>query len=119
MFKMRRWFWVAVAGALTVSRAFAQDSVFPKTITPNGDGVNDVVFFSLDNPTGMEIRGTIYDLRSARVADLTDSGIASGFSTLMKWDGRDDTGSVVPGGVYLYKIEAGNRRLTGLVGVAR
>lgn len=111
---------LAAGLALAAPRASAQDTVFPKVITPNGDGINDTAFFSVENPTDMQIHGSIYDLRSDKVADLVDSGIISGTgTTLMKWDGRDDSGAVVPGGVYLYKIEAGDRRLTGLVGVAR
>jgi hypothetical protein len=35
------------------------------------------------------------------------------------WDGRDASGRKVPSGAYVYVVEAGRKRMTGTVVVAR
>jgi gliding motility-associated-like protein len=94
-------------------------SVYPKIITPNGDGINDVAFFIFPNKTGAQTKGAIYDLRSAKVVDLQESNITVIDNTVMTWDGRDESGAVVPSGVYIYKIEIGDQVFSGTVGVAK
>jgi flagellar hook assembly protein FlgD len=95
------------------------NSVYPKTITPNGDGINDVAFFLFENKTGAVAQGTIYDLRSAKVADLQESNIFAGDNSVLTWDGKDNSGSVVPAGVYIYKVKVADMTYTGTVIVAR
>ncbi len=103
-----------------VSQASVQNnSVFPRTITPNGDGANDVAFFFFENKTGAQASGTIYDLRSAKVASVRESNIFVADTSVLTWDGKDDSGAVVPGGVYLYKMEVGGESFTGSVVVAK
>lgn len=95
------------------------NSVYPRTITPNGDRINDKVFFFYENPTDAEVSGTIYDMRSSKVADVQLSDIFAGTNSVLTWDGKDDSGSVVTGGIYLYKIKVGDETFTGTVVVAR
>ena len=38
---------------------------------------------------------------------------------VVRWDGTDDDGAEVPGGVYLYQVEAGSERARGKVVVVR
>lgn len=95
------------------------NTVYPRVITPNGDGINDLVFFLFDNPTDAPIKGSIYDLRAAKIADTKRSDLFAGPNSVMTWDGKDDSGSVVAGGVYLYKVEVGEKTFTGSVSVAR
>ena len=104
---------------LVQSADVQQNSVFPRTITPNGDGINDIVFFFFENRTGLPVHGEIYDLRSQKVADLQEGNLVAGDNTVMTWDGKDGSGAVVPGGAYLYKIEIGERVFTGTIAVAR
>jgi flagellar hook assembly protein FlgD len=78
-----------------------------RIITPNGDGINDFVFF--DNlPADVSIQ--IYDLSGRRVRTLQGIGY---------WDGRADGGEFVPNGAYLYQYRANLQDVTGAVGVAR
>lgn len=95
------------------------NSVFPRTITPNGDNSNDIVFFFFENQTGAPVRGTIYDLRSMKVGNVSESNIFVSGTSVLTWDGKDESGATVPGGVYLYKIEVGGETFTGTVTVAR
>jgi hypothetical protein len=50
---------------------------------------------------------TVYDLRGAAVRRLWE-GAAAGFRQVA-WDGAGDDGAPLPPGVYLYKLEAGER----------
>jgi hypothetical protein len=95
------------------------NSIYPRTISPNGDGVNDKVFFFFENPSDAPIQGAIYDVRSVRAADIRKTDLFLGNSTVLSWDGTDDSGSVVRGGLYYYKVEIGDKSFTGAIAVAR
>jgi hypothetical protein len=97
--------------------ALTQGSPYPRVITPNG-AENHRVFWFFDNPSGNSVIGTIYDIRGAKVRNLTVNG-QSPMANSLVWDGHDDRGAVVPSGVYLYKIQAGKESQTGTVVVAR
>jgi hypothetical protein len=99
------------------SFALTKGSPYPRVITPNG-AENHRVFWFFDNPSGEQVTGTIYDIRGAKVRDLTVSSQSPTPNSLV-WDGRSNNGSVVPSGVYLYKIQAGKETQTGTVVVAR
>jgi hypothetical protein len=93
--------------------------VFPRVITPNGDGINYVVFFLFRNETDAPVKGTIYDLKSAKVVDLQIGSFYTGIHTLLVWDGRDESGAVVGSGIYIYKVDVGDNHFTGTVAVLR
>jgi hypothetical protein len=50
---------------------------------------------------------TVYDLRGAVVRRLWYGAAAGGYN--IKWDGTADDGAPLPPGVYLYRLEAGDR----------
>ncbi len=80
-----------------------------KIITPNGDGQNDEADFS---GIGMATKVEIFDITGHRVRTL------NGPSNIL-WDGKDDSGSVVESGVYLYQFSEGGERVSGVIGVAK
>lgn len=98
-------------------QAFSFDisEVSNKFITPNGDGLNDTVVFTFDNPKDSAFSGRIYDLHGALVSDMAPGPVAG--SSLM-WDGRA-AGRVVPRGVYVYQIKAEGKTFNGTVVVIR
>ncbi|MDD5656590.1 MAG: hypothetical protein PHF00_04975, partial [Elusimicrobia bacterium] len=86
-----------------------------RVITPNGDGLNDVLIFTYDpGPAGVAPSGRIYDVKGAFVADMTPGREPN---TLV-WDGRM-SGRPAAGGVYVYEIKGGGKTLSGTVVVAR
>ncbi len=92
--------------------------VYPRIITPNGDGANDVAIFQFGELTldlG-SLSGEIFDITGAKVAPLKPGPDPN--STLM-WDGKSSYGSVVPAGIYIYQIYANGTRVNGTVVVAR
>jgi len=90
--------------------------VFPRIFTPNGDGFNDKAVFHFVNPELLPISGKVFDLSGAEVASLAE-GIDP--TSLLTWDGKDSNGRVVPGGLYLYRIDFQGKVITGTVVVAR
>lgn len=93
-------------------------SPFPRVLTPNRANENRRLFFAYINPNNDPVSISIYDIRNRKVRDL-DSATASAIPNSMVWDVRDDAGRVVPSGVYLYKVQAGDTTLTGTVVVAQ
>ncbi len=95
----------------------------PAVFTPNGDGVNDraAIRYDITNiarPSPVEVR--VFDLGGRVVRHLYAAAELSG-RFARGWDGRNDAGSLVPPGTYLYSVElragTGSQRQLGVVGV--
>ena len=99
--------------------SFGIESIQPdKIFTPNGDGWNDYLEIHYANPRDAFVSGRIYDVRGALIAEMEKRVDEE---TLI-WDGKDTNGHTVPGGVYVYQIEAvgaENKAINGTVVVAR
>ncbi|MCP4583471.1 MAG: hypothetical protein GY839_17825, partial [candidate division Zixibacteria bacterium] len=76
-------------------------SVRPNPFTPNGDGVNDQVLFdfgrALDPNEKLTIK--IFDERGYQVRTIRND-----FYPIV-WDGKDNHGSVLEGGLYFYQVD--------------
>jgi hypothetical protein len=70
-------------------------------VTPNGDGINDeaVIDFVLAKVEGVSPEVSIHDLSGRRVRTVTPDG--NGYA----WDGRDESGRLLPPGAYICRIE--------------
>ena len=78
----------------------------PPVFTPNGDGFNDRAFIQYDitniaRPSGVEV--LVFDLAGRMVRRLFDDRDISG-RFARPWDGRDDSGNLVPPGNYLVSV---------------
>lgn len=73
-------------------------TVLPNPFTPNQDGFNDVVVFSV--PGLMDGNGSvrIYNQRGRQIRKLVDTD---------RWDGRNDNNEDMPPGVYIYAVTIG------------
>ena len=107
---------IRIASHATSASQIALTGVYPRIITPNGDGWNDKTIFQFDNPQLLAITGKIYDISGALVASLKPGPNPD--STL-EWDGKSSTGKVVPGGIYMYQINLSGTSQTGTLVVAR
>ncbi len=99
-------------------------SVSPETFTPNGDGINDVSIISYDI---FEITGSVFV--TVEIRDLSGNSLRKVYSGddpighhEREWDGRDDSGEIVPPGVYVYQVsmeaDKGNDDKAGTVHIA-
>ena len=103
------------AQARSAGAVFDLSNLSSRVITPNGDGRNDYVVFTLDNPRDSSITGKIYDLSGAFVADMKPG---TQIADTLAWDGKSN-GSVVPRGVYVYQIKAEGKTFNGTLVVIR
>ncbi|MBI5201821.1 MAG: fibronectin type III domain-containing protein [Elusimicrobia bacterium] len=85
-----------------------------KAITPNGDGRNDQVVFTFDNPRDSQISGEIFDVTGARITSMS----AGPLPNTLQWDARAG-GRVVPSGVYVYQLRGEGKTFNGTVVVIR
>tara|TARA_B100000029_G_scaffold516755_1_gene633730 strand:- start:535 stop:1734 length:1200 start_codon:yes stop_codon:yes gene_type:complete len=68
---------------------------------------NPTTLISYDLPEQNDVRLEVYDILGKRIRSLVsqkmDAGVHQSF-----WDGTDDSGKIVSGGVYFYRLEANN-----------
>ena len=97
--------------------------VTPNPFTPNGDGINDETricysLLHLTAPTSVEVE--IYSL-SGRPVRMLYAGQDINGNYVWMWDGKDDGGSAVTPGIYVYRIrvdaDAGREERMGVVNV--
>ena len=98
---------LSVTTSLSSSLVFAP-RVWPSPFTPNGDGVNEAARISyklLRVTSSVPVAIGLFDLSGRRVKQLYEGTDPLG-EYEHSWDGRDDSGRLVPPGLYLYRIEA-------------
>jgi len=83
-------------------RAFALEENFPNPFNPS-----TTIRYAIEE--GCRVRLRVYNLAGQRVRELVDQWQAPGWYGV-GWDGRDEEGTEVGNGVYLYELRAGNRR---------
>jgi hypothetical protein len=93
-------------------------SVFPRIFSPNGDGVNDEVYFVVSGAASA-VEGKIYDVAGEEVADLRLAGAGAPTPDSLSWNGRDRNGDVVRAGTYIYRVKGDGKSITGTIVVAQ
>ena len=90
----------------------------PQVLTPNGDGVNDqglISYTLLQFSKPVDTQVEIFDLGGRKVRTLFTGAKGAGAYTLL-WDGRHDSGVMLPVGIYLVKlsVDAAKERFSRL-----
>ena len=60
----------------------------------------------------------VFDTRGRLVKRLA-SGVQPAGMRMVRWDGRDNSGRVVAGGVYLYRLRAAGREIVRRMNLVR
>jgi hypothetical protein len=76
---------------------------------PNPANGRTTMGFSLPQDGDASLK--IYNVQGQLVRTLVEGGMMAGAHSAF-WDGRDDRGRTVSGGIYLYRLRAGGRRET-------
>jgi flagellar hook assembly protein FlgD len=76
---------------------------------PNPFNPSTLISFSLDRDENVSL--VIYDVSGRHIQTLVSRPMTSGTHSEV-WDGRDTFGQPVAGGIYFYRLSAGNRSLT-------
>ncbi len=84
--------------------AFALHQNYPNPFNPS----TTISFELVRGLTRQEdVSLSIYSVRGKRIRTLIDSKLEAGRHEVV-WDGRDDTGVLVPSGIYIYTLATGN-----------
>lgn len=77
--------------------------VEPKQFNPT-NGEQAIIRFTLEQPATVTLR--IYDEEDGLVKVIRAAGRQAAGAHSMSWDGRDEAGTVIPDGVYVYTLSA-------------
>jgi hypothetical protein len=88
-----------------VPNAFSLKGNYPNPFNPSTN-----IAFNLDVRSDVTV--TVYSLLGAEVATLHNGIMQPGLQSV-KWNGNDSHGAQVASGVYVYRVEAQDRALTG------
>ena len=94
---------VITLGKVTVAakpKVFALQGNFPNPFNP-------VTEIRYDIPSKTDVRIEIYNVLGSRVRLLVNGEKKAGYYGVI-WDGSDDAGTELPGGVYLCRMKAGD-----------
>jgi hypothetical protein len=76
------------------------------------DGSGGITEFQIHLPERARVSVGVFDVTGRKVRTLIDNELPAGSSALL-WDGTDESGRVLPNGVYLYRVELGEEAMTG------
>jgi len=76
---------------------------------PNPFNPNTSIAYGLNNDASVTL--AIYNVLGQKVRTLVNNKQQIAGSYVVKWDGRNDAGLLVPSGMYVYRLEAGDRVL--------
>lgn len=77
-------------------------TVAPDPFSPDGDLVDDTVYFEISSIAGEQMTVTIFDRSGYVVKQLFSD---EPFDLRLSWDGKDDSGRRVPVGIYIVYLE--------------
>ncbi len=100
-----------------------------RIVTPNGDGLNDLIFFCFENPQDSDISGKIYTVLGTEVASIGPRANRTGIAGVgcpasiiraqyATWNGMADN-ERIRSGVYVYRIKSEDQVFSGTVIVVR
>ena len=95
---------MAVDGSQITPSKFELAQNFPNPFNPTTD-----ITFSIDRAADVDL--SIYNMLGQKVRTLTSGSKVAG-THVLRWDGRDEAGSNVSTGIYLYTLTDGNSSIT-------
>lgn len=86
----------------------------PNPFFPNGDGEKDFTIISYSLPyTLSRLKLEVYGVKGRKLRTLADGTYVASEGNLI-WDGRDDSGHLVPSGIYILYLEATDMASAGV-----
>lgn len=79
---------------------------------PNPFNLMTIISFCIPSYNGgdgpQRVTISVYDIRGRRVKKLVEEDLVPGYHETC-WDGKDEKGTVLPSGIYLYKLTVGEK----------
>ncbi|MBS1904198.1 MAG: T9SS type A sorting domain-containing protein [Bacteroidetes bacterium] len=91
---------------------FSVEKVAPNPFSVSADAATTVHFSMSESNV---VTAKIFDLLGKEVRTITAGQTFSAGSHSIQWDGHDNSGAVVPAGVYYYNLSAGSSVLVGKI----
>jgi len=91
----------------------------PRVFSPSGGFARDEVSIGFTLGRAGPVTVKIYNRAGRLVKELASGVEMTAGSNLVRWEGRDDAGSVVPDGLYLISVEADGESITKTLAVVR
>ncbi|NHZ86791.1 MAG: T9SS type A sorting domain-containing protein [Planctomycetia bacterium] len=92
--------WIATEQEYSQVTSFYLNQNYPNPFNPS-----TTITFDLSEDTDVKI--LIYDMTGRLIRELVNQTMTVGNKTI-NWDGKDDSGNTVSGGVYLYNLQTGD-----------
>lgn len=81
-------------------------SLSGRRITPNSDGIDDLIMITFTSPSAENVvRLVVFTENGHPVRTLADN-LYTGYEALFTWDGTDDSGRLLPTGIYVIWLSA-------------
>jgi len=93
-----------VTQRLKRSTPIVQRVFFYQYLSPNGDGRKDEVTLRFDLPKAQHVTVSLVNAEGEEVRTLADDRYMHQGTRRFGWNGRDDSGAVVPDGVYRLRV---------------
>jgi hypothetical protein len=84
----------------------------PQLSAPYPNPTSGAVTVQLGLPAPERVEAAVFDARGARAGMLVGGQVLPGGVTPLVWDGRDDGGRLLPPGIYLLEVRAGDVRMS-------
>ncbi|MFA5857697.1 MAG: gliding motility-associated C-terminal domain-containing protein [Elusimicrobiota bacterium] len=101
-------------GEMNQGDVFKFEEAAPNPFTPNGDNVNDKIFFKYQNPHGVKVEIRIYDFTDTLVKTIVPTD-----DTKPSWDGTNDNDTLSEGGIYVYVLKVEETVIKGTIILAK
>ena len=101
---------VATGGAFLATQRLKRSTpivervFFYQWVSPNRDGRKDTVTVRFDLPEAQRVTVSLVDSSGEVVRTLADDRFLAKGTQPFRWDGRDDSGRVVPDGIYRLRV---------------
>ena len=88
---------------------FALSQNYPNPFSLSNTTVGTLIQYELSELTEVEVNLRIFNLLGQEVRRLSQGRQSAGYFKI-SWDGRNEKGELVPGGIYFYQLSAGAQR---------
>jgi hypothetical protein len=95
---------------------FYLEQNYPNPFRPGAVPNSTSIRFYIDKTVPAEI--SIYNIAGQLVKQINQGSVQSGLHQF-EWDGRDELGNLVPSGIYIYHLQAGDKSLTKRMVIVR